>query len=181
STPERVVDDRRGRARDIDPFRCRLFDDTTPSARPGPTDGDALGPPIHGASGVGLVHEDAAHGDWVPLATRERGDTRVVQFAADGGEASGLGIPLEDPPHDAGLIGLNIAPSGLRVVGVPVASFPERLRDLAAEGALGLAARGALQDLLALNLGNEGTRRENEAADRGVLETLGDEFELRLR
>jgi len=181
ATPERVVDDHRSGARDVDPFRWGLLDDTTPSARPGPTNGDALGAPIHGASGVGLVHEDAAHGDWVPLATRERGDTRVVQFATDGGEAPGLGIPLEDPPHDAGLVGLDIASSGFRVVGVPVASLPERLRDLAAEGALGLAARGALQDLFALNLGNEGTRREDEAPDRGVLETLRHEFELRLR
>jgi len=72
---------------------------------------------------------------------------------------------------------VDFPPAGGRVVAIAVEAS-RALRDLPAPGPLFLAPHGALGDLLALDLCDERTRREDEPTDRRVLEPLGNELEL---
>ena len=72
---------------------------------------------------------------------------------------------------------VHLAEPGLADVDVPVAPSAGALREPPAAGPLRLAAHRALGDLLALDLRDKPTRRDNELAGRRVLEVLGRELE----
>src|SRR5207248_10215769 len=88
----------------------------------------------------------------VPSLPAEAWDSVPVQFVRYSREASTLGVPMEDTPHDLSLVRLDFPPPSRRVVDVAVGAPPHGLRDAAGSGTLQLATRGALGDLLALKL-----------------------------
>lgn len=173
-------EDRRCRPLDLDPLRLVALLDTPD---PAPTRRVAHllhdGAAVDGATGVGLIQEDSPHGQRVPAATGEGGNALLVQPFGDPVHRPVRDEVLEDPPHDGGLHLIDLALAGVRDVAVAVDAGAGRLGELAVAGALCLAAHRALGDLLALHLGNERAGGEDEAADRGVLEPLGHELELR--
>jgi hypothetical protein len=84
---------------------------------------------------------------------------------------------LKDAPNYLGLSQVDLSAPRGRVVYVTVATFAHRLGNATRPSALQLAAHCPLDDLLSLDLGHEGPRGQDEAADGRVLELLGDKLQ----
>ena len=88
---------------------------------------------------------------------------------------------VEDAVHHPRLVSDDCSGAGNRVVGVPVNPLPGALRQPTASRALCFAPHRALDDLLALDFGDERAGGEDEAPDSGVFGPLRHELQLRVR
>ena len=102
-----------------------------------------------------------------------------VEVASDPIAALALHEFSEDASNHDTLGWLDFPPPGLGVIDVPEKTASCALWQTTAPGTRSFATHRALHDLFPLHFCNEGPCRENEAADRCVLEVLGYELEPR--
>lgn len=128
---------------------------------------------------VGGIEQDAPHGGRAPavIAAGRSGDAFFGELAGDGAEGCAAGVFAVDPPDDAGLGIVDLEAAAVIIApSVAVERFAIGEEFAALEAGL-LAAGGALGDLLAFHLANEGLDGAYQPAGRGVIELLGDELE----
>lgn len=116
-----------------------------------------LGPAIDGAYRIRLVQQDPANCKWVPLPSPEGRNASVIERVSDAIAAGACCENLEDLTHYRGFGRLDASSTTGNLVAVPIDAAPGRLRQLAASCSLQFAALSALDDLLALDFGDEGS------------------------
>src|SRR5262249_31203833 len=139
-------------------------------------DGYPLLPPVDQPPHVGLVGRDRPNGERIPASAIERRDAARVQLMGNSGETAGLSVALKDALHRGALHQVDLAPARSGIIEVAVAALASPLRHAASVRPLGLAARGAFENLLPLHLGAKGAGSQDEPADGRVLKLFGDDL-----